>query len=94
MRDYELAGVASDLGDQAVSWQWMHPKHARKRPPKQSNIIKPQMKQQQRRLQNYCAQLVDRHEDELSLALQQGLSAGGKLLPVLLTIYLMQQHLQ
>ena len=38
---------------------------------------KAQLKRQQRQLQNFCAQLVDKHEEQLSTALQKGLDAEG-----------------
>ncbi len=78
MKDYELTRLDSDLDDQASAWQWVHPKSHQKRPPKHAKLEKAQLKQQQRKLQNYCAQTLDKHEDQLSAALQQGSSAEGK----------------
>ncbi|KAL0020585.1 hypothetical protein WJX77_006442 [Trebouxia sp. C0004] len=75
MKDYELRSVASDLIDQAETWQWVHPKHTQHRPLPDSTIDKAQLKQQQRRLQNYCAQLLDKYEEKMSAALQNGSSA-------------------
>lgn len=73
--EYELAGVASHpAADSKMTWQWLHPKG--KRPSTSTRVEKPQLKQQQRRLQNYCAQLIDKSEDSLSAALQQGLSSA------------------
>ena len=65
-------------------WQWLHSKS--KRPSNATRIEKPQLKQQQRRLQNYCAQLIDKTEDKLSAALQKGLSSAGKLTCVMLSL--------
>lgn len=75
--EYELAGVVSDPTAGSPMWQWLH---SRSKPPSNATKIeKPQLKQQQRRLQNYCAQLIDKTEDELSAALQKGLSSAGRL---------------
>ena len=83
MKDYELKSVATDNEHQAATWQWLHPKHEQSRPPsndRDSKIDKAHLKQQQRRLQNYCAQMLDKYEDQLSAALQKGSAAEGKLL--------------
>lgn len=74
--EYELAGVVSDPGSQPT-WQWLHPKS--KHSSNSTKLDKPQLKQQQRRLQNYCAQLIDKAEEGLSSALQKGLSSAGTL---------------
>lgn len=73
---YELAGVPSDhaAGSQPT-WQWLHPKS--RQLSNSTRLGKAQLKQQQRRLQNDCAQLIDKAEDELSAALQKGLSSAG-----------------
>lgn len=81
MKDYELKSVATDNEHQAATWQWLHPKHEQRRPPnndRDSKIDKAHLKQQQRRLQNYCAQMLDKYEDQLSAALQKGSAAEGK----------------
>lgn len=75
MKDYELKSIATDLTDQAEAWQWIHPKHTQHRPLQDNTTDKAQLKQQQRRLQNYCAQLLDKYEEQMSAALQQGSSA-------------------
>ncbi len=77
MKDYELRPVASDLVDQAETWQWVHPKHTQHRPLQDNTTEKAQLKQQQRQLQNYCAQLLDKYEEKMSEALQKGSSAEG-----------------
>ena len=77
MKDYELRSIATDLTDQAETWQWIHPKHTQHRPLQDNTTDKAQLKQQQRRLQNYCAQLLDKYEEKMSAALQQGSSAKG-----------------
>ena len=78
MSEYELAGVVSDTSAASqVTWQWLHPKS--KRPGNVTKVDKPELKQQQRRLQNYCAQLIDKSEDGLSSALQKGLGSAGAL---------------
>lgn len=77
MKDYELKSIATDLTDQAEAWQWIHPKHTQHRPLQDNTTDKAQLKQQQRRLQNYCAQLLDKYEEQMSAALQQGSSAEG-----------------
>lgn len=75
--EYELAGVVLDAAASSeVSWQWLHPKS--KHPENHTKLDKPQSKQQQRWLQNYCAQLIDRSEESLSLALQQGQDSAGR----------------
>lgn len=77
MKDYELRSIATDLTDQAETWQWVHPKHTQQRPLQNNTLDKAQLKQQQRRLQNYCAQLLDKYEEKMSAALQKGSSAKG-----------------
>ncbi|KAL3138203.1 hypothetical protein ABBQ38_005425 [Trebouxia sp. C0009 RCD-2024] len=76
--EYELAGVHTDhtAGSQST-WQWLPPKS--KRLSNSTRLGKPQLKQQQRRLQNDCARLIDKAEDDLTTALQKGSSSSGSL---------------
>ncbi|KAL3138202.1 hypothetical protein ABBQ38_005425 [Trebouxia sp. C0009 RCD-2024] len=56
------------------TWQWLPPKS--KRLSNSTRLGKPQLKQQQRRLQNDCARLIDKAEDDLTTALQKGSSSS------------------
>ncbi|KAL3150170.1 hypothetical protein ABBQ32_000032 [Trebouxia sp. C0010 RCD-2024] len=73
--EYELAGVHTDhtAGSQST-WQWLPPKS--KKLSNSTRLGKSQLKQQQRRLQNDCARLIDKAEDDLTAALQKGSSSA------------------
>lgn len=77
MIEYELAPTASGLENGTV-WQWLKPKKGQGNNPKSQKLDKQQLKRQQKQLQNYCASLIDRFEDDISAALQQGSNAQGK----------------
>ena len=79
MTEYELAPTASGLNNGTV-WLWLKPKKGKGNNPKSQKLDKQQLKRQQKQLQNYCASLIDRFEDDISAALQQGSNAQGKLM--------------
>lgn len=76
MNGYELAGTPLQSSNE-TTWQWFKPKKGQESKVTLQRLDKQQLKRQQRQLQNYCAQLIDKFEDDISTALQQGSNAAG-----------------
>lgn len=77
MSGYELAGTTSESSNE-TTWHWSKPKKGQESKVTSQRLDKQQLKRQQRQLQNYCAQLIDKFEDDISAALQQGSNAAGE----------------
>lgn len=78
MNEYELKGIVSGPKND-TNWQWAKSDpHNKVKDPQIQQLDKQQLKRQQRQLQNYCAQLLDTYEDNISAALQKGSNASGK----------------
>lgn len=77
MSEYELAGTVSQPINE-TTWHWVKPKQGQASNPQSQKLDKQQLKRQQRQLQNYCAQLIDKYEDDISAALQRGSNAAGE----------------
>ena len=76
MNGYELAGTTLESSKE-TTWHWFKPKKGQEGKVTSQRLDKQQLKRQQRQLQNYCAQLIDKFEDDISTALQQGSNAAG-----------------
>ena len=84
--------VTSSSNASDHSWHWYQSKHQQKRPTRYAKLDKAQQKQQQRQLQNYCGQLVDKHEEALTTALQKGLSTQGDARQACYLLFMLSAH--
>ena len=81
MNEYELAGTTLESSNE-TTWHWFKPKTGQENKVELQKLNKQQLKRQQRQLQNYCAQLINKFEDDVSAALQQGSNAAGDVHPL------------